>query len=153
MNDQFETLARRPDIDVATERYQKMQEDVRGRISAELGPVEWKVRRPLSRSGCAEFPDVSEAESRTLGLWYFTSNIPDDKWERAVKIISEINAAYGFGPPRHMENSPGRHEVISVDSLGASYTLGTSVHTTLMLHTGCHLEAKAHPANAGKKTP
>ncbi|WP_344881714.1 LppA family lipoprotein [Allokutzneria multivorans] len=152
MKDQFQTLSQRPDIDAATARYQRMQTEIRNRLAAELGPMEWKESHPVSRSGCADFADVPAAESRSLGLWSFPHSIPDDQWSRAVAIITEINAAYGFGQPGHRVNSPGHHEVLSVDPLGATYTLGTSVHTTLLFHTGCHLEAKAHPANAAKPT-
>ncbi|MCP3797771.1 LppA family lipoprotein [Allokutzneria sp. A3M-2-11 16] len=150
MKDKFQELTQRPDIDAMTTRYEKMQTELRNRLSTELGPLHWKEQDPMSRAGCSGYSEIRGVESRTLALWVHFGNIPDKNWDRAVAIATEVTGAYGFGPPATRANSPGQHDVIAMDAYGASYTFGTYVNTTLMLHTGCHLEAKAHPANAGK---
>ncbi|WP_168200848.1 LppA family lipoprotein [Allokutzneria sp. NRRL B-24872] len=152
MKDPFHILAQRPDIDAATARYEEMQEKLRTRLSAEVGPLTWKEHSPGGGSGCSGFSQIRDAVRRTLGLWVHFGNIPDDKWSKVVAITTEVTGAYGFEQPAARVNSPGRHDIVGMDSYGASYTLGTYLNTTLMLHTGCHLEAKAHPANAGKPT-
>ncbi|WP_344881717.1 LppA family lipoprotein [Allokutzneria multivorans] len=152
MEDKFQALARRPDIDVMTARYEEMQTALRNRVSAEVGPLNWKEQDPMSKAGCSGYSDVRGVESRTLALWIHFGNIPDKQWDRVVAIATEVTSAYGFEVPSARVNSPGQHDITAKDAYGALYMLGTAVNTTLMLHTGCHLEARAHPANAGKKT-
>ena len=152
MKDKFAMLATRPDIETAAAKYEKMLSALREQLAAELGPMEWKHFSRPGRSGCAGFSEIKGTESRGLQPWFVDSPISDDKWNQAVRIATEVTKPYGFEEPKAIVNRPGDHKIIAFDPHGASYQLGTAVNTTLTLSTGCHLEAKAHPANAGKTT-
>jgi hypothetical protein len=143
MQDHRATLQQRPSIEEITARYNQMQQKLRDRLSTEIGSLTWSVSDPLSRAGCADFTDVQEAESRVLDSWKSEGNLPDADWPRAVAILREVTAEYGFAEPEAIVDRPSDHEVQASDGFGARYQFGTANNTLLMLSTGCHLPQAA----------
>jgi Lipoprotein confined to pathogenic Mycobacterium len=146
-NQQFQELMTRPDIEQISQRYEQMANTIRDRLVADTGLPPWQVRSDTGgSSGCRNYPDVSipDAQSRGLPLWAAEANLPDDKWPRAVQIVTDIAKENGFGPPKTLVDVPGRHEVSLEDGYGAEITFGTRVHTSMLIQTGCHLTAEAH---------
>lgn len=137
MDEQQATLAARPTMAEITDRYERMQAELRQRLVDEIGISEWVKRSELSSSGCGDFPDVPTAESRSLGIWGSEGNLPDDKWHRARVIVTEVTGRYGFTPD-FVVDRPGSHTIIGIDDYGASYDFGTGKNTSISVSTGCH---------------
>lgn len=149
MDDKFATLARRPTIENIKVTYEGMQARLRDRLSAEVGPLRWVNDQNLSGAGCADFPGV-RGESRTLDSWTSKGNLPDAQWDHAVRIVAEVTGEYGFGTPRMVVDRPSDHEITGTDQYGGHYLFGTAANTVLMVSTGCHLPADAHPSTGSR---
>ncbi|QUH00271.1 hypothetical protein HUO13_05090 [Saccharopolyspora erythraea] len=132
-------LRQRPSIEEISDRYGRMQQELRDRLAAELGVSAWVNDGEASRAGCADFPGIQEAESRTLDRWTYEANIADERWPEAVRVAAEVTAGYGFGAPRPVVDRPDDHEVEATDGFAAVYRFGTAKNTILSLSTGCHL--------------
>ncbi|MGH3884981.1 MAG: LppA family lipoprotein [Pseudonocardiaceae bacterium] len=152
VEDKLATLAQRPTIEDIRMTYEGMQARLRDRLSAEVGPLQWVDDQNLSGAGCADFPGVG-GESRTLDSWTSKGNLPDAQWDRAVRIVAEVTGEYGFGAPRVVVNRPSDHEITATDRYGGHYLFGTAANTVLMVSTGCHLPANAHPRTASHAPP
>jgi hypothetical protein len=144
VEEQQVTLAARPTIDEITARYERMQAELRQRLVSEIGISEWVKRSELTGSGCGDFPDLPNAESRSLGNWFSEGNLPDARWSQAQAIVTEVTGRYGFAPD-FIVNRPGSHTIIGIDQYGASYDFGTGKNTTLGVSTGCHLNPPDSP--------
>jgi len=139
VEDQRAALRQRPDIEAVSALYERMQAEVRDRLSAEISGLTWVNYSDESRGGCGfEFPDVREGKSRSLPGWA-TGGIPDDRWDLAVAIVQEITGRYGFSTPEVIVNRPGDHKMVVPDPYGGTLDFGTAVNTILHMHTGCHL--------------
>ena len=152
MDEKMATLAQRPPIEDIRATYEQMQARLRDRLSAEVGPMQWVNDRNLSGAGCG---DGVEGQALTLDSWTSKGNLPDHRWGDAVRIVTEVTGEYGFGPPQGVVDRPGDHEITGFDPYGAKYLFGTAANTVLMVSTGCHLPAAAHPgspASTNKKT-
>lgn len=133
-------LMRRPSIEEASSRYLEMLGRIREALAAEFPWIQWEHNRDLGRAGCAEFPAFrNDGETRTLGIWTASGNLPDAQWPRAQEIAEGIAHQYGFGPVRIIANRPSDHEVIGFDEFRATYEFGTGKNTVLSGTTGCHL--------------
>lgn len=142
MDEKFATLAQRPTIEDIRVTYEDMQARLRDRLSAEVGPMQWVNDQNFSGAGCG---DGVDGQSRTLDSWTSEGNLPDARWEDAVRVVAEVTGDYGFGAPQVIVDRPSDHEITGFDSFGAKYLFGTAVNTVLMVSTGCHLPAEAHP--------
>lgn len=134
-------LAARPTSQQMIIRYQDMLQLVRDRLDAELGPFDWFRIRDDTRSGCGSaFPSELGGRTVTLAPWGFEAAIPDEQWPRAAQIVADTAAAYGFATAGLQIDEPGRHTANGLDStLGAHYSFGTQVNTSIQVTTGCHL--------------
>ncbi|MGQ0776293.1 MAG: LppA family lipoprotein [Pseudonocardiales bacterium] len=140
VEDQRAALRQRPDINAISARYEQMQTEVRDRLSAEIGGLNWMNHSKESHGGCGfEFPDVREGKSRSLPGWSARGGIPDERWDQAVAIVQEITGQYGFSTPKVVVNRPGDHKIVVPDPYGGTLDFGTAVNTILHMHTGCHL--------------
>lgn len=144
VQEQQATLAQRPTIDEITARYERMQAELRQRLVSEIGISEWVKRSELTGSGCGDFPDLPNAESRSLGNWRSEGNLPDARWPQAQAIVTEVTGRYGFAPD-FVVDRPNDHTIIGIDQYGASYEFGTAVNTVLGVSTGCHLNPPGSP--------
>ncbi|MGH3929352.1 MAG: LppA family lipoprotein [Pseudonocardiaceae bacterium] len=149
MDENFATLAQRPTIEDIRATYEQMQSQLRDRLSAEVGPMQWVNRENFSGAGCGD--DV-DGQSLTLDGWKSDGNLPDTQWDRAVRIVAEVTGDYGFGSPQVVVDRPGDHEITATDPFGAKYLFGTAVNTVLLVSTGCHLPADAHPGTTAPAT-
>jgi hypothetical protein len=148
LENQFAELMGRPDIEAAAQRYEEMQAKITERLAAENIVAGW-IRDEGSSgvSGCLPaFPEVdSDAnEVRTLKRWTSLGNLPDEKWDRAMAVLTEIVRGYGFDAPQVVVNRPSDHEVSIRDGYGAKLLFGTAKNTILSVTTGCHLTVAAH---------
>lgn len=140
-----DTLHERPDIEQITANYQQMQTQMRERLSAEVGPLEWAERFGEAGRGCGfDFEDVDGAVSKSLPTWVSDGNLPDADWDRASAIVAEIAASQGFAQPREIVDRPDDHQVRISDPYGGELIFGTAKNTILSVSTGCHLIARAH---------
>jgi hypothetical protein len=142
MNEKLVTLAQRPTIESIKVTYEQMQARLRDRLSAEVGPMQWVNRENFSGAGCG---DGVDGQSLTLDGWKSEGNLPDARWGDAVRIVAEVTSEYGFGPPQTIVDRPSDHEITATDPYGAKYLFGTAANTVLLVSTGCHLPADAHP--------
>ncbi|QUH00272.1 hypothetical protein HUO13_05095 [Saccharopolyspora erythraea] len=138
VEDQRATLQQRPSIEEVTARYDQMQRELRERLSAEIGSLSWTPREPMSNAGCADFPNLG-GETRMLESWRSSGNLPDANWPRAVRVVGEVTARYGFGAVEVVVDRPGDHQITATDQYGGSYLFGTAKNTLLTVSTGCHL--------------
>ena len=138
-------LAARPTSAQAVARYEQMQQRMRTRLDAELGPFRWRQVIAGEDGGCgAAFPPELGGVVVYLPSWGFDANIPDDQWPRAKEIVTAIAAEYGFTTPTLQVDEPGRHTSTGADTLlGAQYDFGTQAATSLQVTTGCHLATKS----------
>ncbi|MGH3909156.1 MAG: LppA family lipoprotein [Pseudonocardiaceae bacterium] len=141
MDDKLATLAQRPTIEDIRATYEQMQPRLRDRLSAEVGPMHWVNRENFSGAGGVD------GQVLTLDSWLSRGNLPDSRWDDAVRIVAEVTGEYGFGPPQVVVNRPSDHEITGFDPYGAKYLFGTAANTVLMVSTGCHLPANAHPGS------
>ncbi len=144
VDEKLATLAKRPTIEEIRVTYEDMQTRLRDRLSAEVGPMQWVNRENFSGAGCTDFPDAG-GQSLTLDGWKSAGNLPDTRWGDAVRIVAEVTGEYGFGAPRVVVDRPSDHEITATDPYGGHYLFGTAANTVLLVSTGCHLPAKAHP--------
>lgn len=142
MDEKLATLAQRPTIEDIRATYEQMQARLRDRLSAELELMHWVNRENFSGAGCG---DGVDGQVLTLDGWLSPGNLPDSRWDDAVRIVAEVTGEYGFGPPQTIVDRPGDHEITGFDHYGAKYLFGTARNTVLMVSTGCHLPADAHP--------
>ncbi|MGH3931232.1 MAG: LppA family lipoprotein [Pseudonocardiaceae bacterium] len=146
VREQNQALQQRPHIEQITNTYEKMRDDIRQRLSEQVGPLQWIARFGTDTRGCGfDFQDVEGATSRSLETWTSQGNLPDNRWDQAVRIVAEITARYGFAQPRVIVNRPSDHEIRISDPYGGELIFGTAVNTTLSLNTGCHLSRDRHP--------
>jgi hypothetical protein len=147
-------LAARPTLEEMTARYDEMLQRIRDRLDTELGPFTWYEADPRSWGTCGG--DFSDLEGHTTSppLWAFDSNIPDDQWPRAQRIVADITAEYGFATGGLQINTSGRHLTHGFDTaLGAHYRFGTHVATTLGVSSGCHRSTNPTPWARAAGTP
>lgn len=152
MDEKLATLAQRPTIEDIRATYEDMQVRLRDRLSTEVGPLQWVNRKNFSGAGCADFPNVG-GQSLTLDGWMSKGNLPDARWDRAVQIVVEVTGEYGFGTPGVLVDRPSDHEITATDPYGGNYLFGTAANTVLLVSTGCHLPANAHPGADSPASP
>ena len=153
-------LAARPPVEDMIARYDEMLQRVRDRLDADLGPFAWYEADPRSWSGCGwDFSGLG-GHNTSSPLWGFDGNIPDDRWPHARQIVADIAAEYGFATAGLQidtpaaPGAPGYHLSGGVDTaLGARYSFGTQVNTSLRVTTGCHPSASPKPWATSTPTP
>ncbi|MGH3938552.1 MAG: LppA family lipoprotein [Pseudonocardiaceae bacterium] len=151
MDEQLAMLAQRPTIEDIKVTYEDMQARLRDRLAAEVGPLQWINRENFSGAGCADFPNIG-GQSLTLNGWKSEGNLPDGRWDQAVRIVAEVTGEYGFGTPQVLVDRPSDHEITATDQYGGHYLFGTAVNTVLLVSTGCHLPTDAHPGTTSPAT-
>lgn len=144
MDEKLAELARRPTIEDIRVTYEDMQARLRDRLSAEVGPLRWVNRGNFSGAGCADFPGA-DGQKLSLNRWTSEENLPDARWDDAVRIVAEVTGEYGFGAPQVVVDRPNDHEITATDRYGGKYLFGTAANTVLTVRTGCHLPADTHP--------
>ncbi|MGQ0774614.1 MAG: LppA family lipoprotein [Pseudonocardiales bacterium] len=146
VREQHQTLHQRPDIEQITTTYEQMRDEIRQHLSDHVGPLHWINRESESTRGCGfDFPDVEGTTSRSLTRWTSEGNLPDARWDHAVRIVADITARYGFAQPRVIVDRPSDHQIRISDPYGGELIFGTAVNTILALNTGCHLTPETHP--------
>lgn len=135
-------LAARPSAQEIIARYEDMQQRIRDRLDAELGPRGWERRSAGTRAGCdGEFANTDGARV-WMPRWGFRGGVADRDWVRVEQITDEITAEFGFTSPLLQVDEPGRHETGAADpALGAQFLLSARGDTTLAVITGCHRPA------------
>lgn len=150
MDDPMAELSARPTLEQALARYEQMQQRIFDTLSAELGPFVWQRISDGIGAGCGEdFPPGSPGQTKSLPLWGFEANIPDERWPRAVRLIADISDDYGFSPPTVLADRPGQHDIFASDGYGGNYQFGTEVNTSWQVATGCHRPATASRQHRG----
>jgi hypothetical protein len=148
LESQFAELMGRPDIEAAAQRYDEMQVKITERLAGENIAAGWarEERGSGVRSCLPAFPEVDPDanEERSLKPWVSQGNLPDEKWDRAVAVVSETVRGYGFSDLQVVVNRPSDHEVSIRDGYGARIMFGTAKNTILAVTTGCHLTVAAH---------
>jgi Lipoprotein confined to pathogenic Mycobacterium len=142
------TLSARPRLEDVVARYEVMQQRIRDRLDAELGPFGWYRVREESPSSCGyDFPYELGGRTVIMAPWGFDAPVPDADWPRAQEIVAAVAAEYGFVTAGADVGPPGHHLTGGIDpDLGASYEFGSQVFTSIDVTTGCHL-----PAATGRK--
>lgn len=143
--DAEQTLRSRPTLEDTVARYEQMQQTIRARLDAAIGPFPWNRRREGSEGTCGrDFPVTFGGRNLALPPWGFDGAIPDRHWARAAGIVADTAAEYGFATAGLQIDQPGYHQLNGVDTtLGAHYSLGTEINTSMQVTTGCHLPASA----------
>ncbi|GAA4857266.1 LppA family lipoprotein [Saccharopolyspora cebuensis] len=131
-------LRQRPTMSEITGRYERMQQEVRDRLAAELGLGDWGSEGAPVRSACVRHPEVADAEQRNLVRWS-RPGIPDEQWPEAVRIAGTVAAEHGFSELEVITDRAGDHKVAIRDGFGGRLHFGTAARTVLAVRTGCHL--------------
>jgi hypothetical protein len=127
----------RPGLEQVVARYEQMQQRIRDRLDAELGPFAWEQPRPESRSPCGAHD--SEGVRMFMAVWTFDGNVPDRDWPRARDIVTTVAAEYGFTTAGMQIATPGHHRTTAADpTLDALFDFRTQVNTLMQVTTGCH---------------
>jgi hypothetical protein len=149
-------LAARPTLEEMTARYDEMLQRIRDRLDTELGPFTWYEARPRSWGTCGGDFSNLDGHNTSPPSWAFATNVPDDQWPRAQRIVADITAEYGFAAGGLQINTSGRHLTHGFDTtLGAHYSFGTHLATTLRVSSGCHRSTNPTPwaPSATPETP
>lgn len=143
-------LAARDSLEVTVARYERMLATIRQRLDAEFGPHAWYTAYQQGGGGCEpEFPTELGGRKVSLVPWGFPSAISDQEWPRVIEIITPVLAENGFAPGGLGINKPGQHLLYAFDTrLGAHFRLGSVVHTSIAVTTGCHLPAATRNTTA-----
>lgn len=139
-------LAARPTSEQIVGRYSEMQQRIRDTLDTELGPFNWYLAGAGTESTCGGEFSALGGRNIFMDPWASDASISDDQWPRARQIFADIAAGYGFTPAGVQIDEPGRHSTNGVDTaLGAQYSFGTNLNTSMQITTGCHLPAAATP--------
>jgi hypothetical protein len=146
MKDAFEALLKRPSITAVDADYESMFQTIRERLTAEVGVAAWVPdQEPMRGSACGDgLSNLDGAEEHSYGAGVSPGNIPDDRWDQAVTIVTEVARQHGFGAPRVVIEGPGSHEVSFNDTFNGELIFGTGGNTVLGGFSGCHLTEEAH---------
>ncbi|TDD01694.1 hypothetical protein E1181_24675 [Saccharopolyspora terrae] len=139
MEDQLNALRQRPSMEEVAADYDRMQQELRERLVAEIGLPEFTDEGNTGESACPDFADVRGAEQRTLATWMQKGGIPDEQWPRALQIATEVGASRGFTELHVVTDRPGDHKIELHNPYGARLQLGAAANTVLSVRTGCHL--------------
>lgn len=139
MQDGLDALRQRPSLEEVTADYDRMQQELRDRLVAELGLPQFVDKGNTGESACPDFADVPGAEQRTLATWMQEGGVPEEKWAGALRIATEVGASRGFTELHVVTDRPGDHKVELHNSYGARLQLGAAANTVLSVRTGCHL--------------
>lgn len=153
VNEKFQQLMQRPDIETVDADYSALLERIRTRLVDELDitPFIPNEDRPMSQSACpGELSAVDEAHVRRYTSGHSPGTISDADWPRAVDLVTDITSKHGFGEPKTVVDRKGDHEVAIYDRYGAELIFGSARNTILSLATGCHLSRDAHQRGTPK---
>ncbi|MFC0106700.1 LppA family lipoprotein [Kibdelosporangium aridum] len=145
-DEQYAELKKRPDIEQVHEEYTKMLEEIRTELVARIGIQPWQPKAdPWGASMCGEFNDVgADGEKRRYSSGHSPGNLPDAKWDEALKLVESIAAQHGFKLHGAVVDKPGDHEFTFGNAWGGELLFGTAKNTTLSVSTGCHLTRAAY---------
>jgi hypothetical protein len=152
--EQFTELMRRPSEEQMVQQYDQMRHEIADKLSAEIGLPPWTVNDNTGGGSLCghEFGDLGlDAGTKSLSILGTAAPIPNKKWEHAVRITGTIARKNGFGPAQRLVDKAGHHLVDFEDAWGGRLSLGTMVHSSLSVRTGCHLTAAAK--QRGTPTP
>ncbi len=146
MKDAFDALMQRPNLTVVEADYQSMYETIRSRLVAEVGVSAWLPdKEPIRGTSCGgEISNLDGGQERLYNAGSSSGNLPDAKWDQAVRIVTEVAGQHGFGAPKVVISGPSDHEVEFHDTYRGYLTFGTGYNTILFGGTGCHLTEEAH---------
>ena len=138
-----ETLLKRPTLEAAAAVLVQLRDGIRDRISADLGLDQWSDQDDTTEAGCSEFPGLGAGTAFPSSL-LLTAGVPDEQWDAAVRLVTEVAGQQGFGAAETVVNRPRQHEVVLRGDDGALLRFSTRAHATLSLESGCHLPAAQH---------
>lgn len=153
----FDKLMKRSDIDQATSRYERMQDDIRNSLSKQESSLsEWRTRGNADGMAACDtnsYPGtINDASVNALPNYVATGEFADNKYHRALMMIGSIVEKYDFNPkPQRIYDADGVHDVVFHNvhddgKLQMHFERGVSLGVT----TGCYLTAEAkkrgHPS-------
>lgn len=138
-------LRKRPTSEAEVARLTEAQEAVRTRLTADLPLGPWTRSEPSGSAGCAEY-DQADGQTVFLPGLLLQGGVPDDVWPRAVEVLQNTAAGYGFGTAEVVVDRPDEHEVVLRGERGALLRFGTLANATLQVESGCHLPERVHGA-------
>lgn len=146
MSQAFEELMKRPNLTEVDADYQSMFATIRDRLVSEVGVAAWVPDdEPMSGSSCGGgIANLEGAEVRRYDAGASPGNLPDEAWDEAVAIVTDVAGRHGFGAPKVIVSGPGDHEVSFRDRYNGELLFGTGANTILGATTGCHLTEQAH---------
>ncbi|WP_317495315.1 LppA family lipoprotein [Haloechinothrix sp. LS1_15] len=149
LEEQYETVAERPDRKQAIAAYEELQEKVRAALRERFDFPEWEPGGGEERTtpGCSEFPDLIGLDAASTGLqnWIAEAGISPYDWSDAQDILREAGREYGFEQVTlDIQESHDLSFELTNDT-GAKLRLmsGRNTNTVLRVSTGCHLEPAA----------
>lgn len=149
VQEQYHTLLKRPNIEQATDKYQRLLADIRTalRDHFDLPPWEHPDDTPIGAASCGfDFPDVrgDQGVTRTLKGGFTRKSIPEEEWSEALKLVTEVANQYGFKGPHRIADEPGNREVYYFDAAGSRFAFGQVNNISIGISTGCFLTPEAH---------
>lgn len=146
---QYDTLLQRPNIEQVTDTYQKALQEIKQALTKTFDLPQWEQRddTPIGASACGfDFPDVHlpDGIARSISGGFSRSRIPEDRWEEAVEIVTDVAVNYGFQGPERVADEPGNREIRYFDTAGSRISYGQVKNMSISIRTGCHLTPEAH---------
>jgi hypothetical protein len=143
---EFAQLMKRPDIDQAGARYERILAKVRQQLT-DVAPTvkDWISLKDGTAGACNDFPDVGfDGEFMSTGNWYTDAPIPEVDWAQAMVAVDKLVRAYGFdsGSVAAVDR-PADHYVAFYDDYHAELIISGGHSLDVVLMSGCHLTAAA----------
>lgn len=149
IQDQYNTLVQRPDIEEATEKYKSLLDEVKAALTTRFDLPEWEYTdgSRMDESGCGfNFPDVraDQGVARSIRGGFTRESIPSRRWDEALQLVTKIANEYGFKGPQRIADEPGNREAYYFDAAGTRFAFGQVDNISIGISTGCFLTSEAH---------
>ncbi|MBA0124523.1 hypothetical protein H0B56_03110 [Haloechinothrix sp. YIM 98757] len=145
LEEQYEQVAQRPDIDEAIKAYEQLHNKVQAELREKFDLPAWEkgTHEETRTPGCGDFPDLIgwDAESSSLQSWVSEASISLEDWSQAKAILRTFSQEHGFDKVSIDIAQSDNLAYELMNDTGAKITLRSGRGSNVLLGgaTGCHL--------------
>lgn len=129
----------RPSLQTVVKKYDSMLSEMKSELSKNFAGIGWSE----FQQGASINVDVPGAPGQAVNYssaaWVAELALRGDDRTKALKVLEEVGARFGFAAPQIVKDADDHLEVIGTDQLGAHYEFSSGAKTTLSYVTGIHL--------------
>lgn len=131
-----------PSIEDLIPTYKQFDQELRDALEVELGPIEWRVDGPGAAVGGACVGVYSGLDGAAVRVWSVGMEraLDGEDWNRAVEIVKEIGARYGYVGEIPVVNEQGNHYLVFASSRNGMLALNSNVQFGITIESGCYFE-------------